>query len=134
MKMKKVTALLLSAVMAVSGFAGCGKDKNESKKVEPEKLETIADALLTYDSYTKGSFSINCSLDVSKDGVDQSLLISGGGDRVGDDYRTGALLQVEKKAQILKLNLMNSLVILDNKAYISFDRLLDSVANVSGLM
>ena len=131
MKMKKITAVLLSAVMAFSAF-GCGKDKNESKKVDADKLETIGEALVTFDSYRKGNFSLSCSLDVVKNGKEESLFVSGGGDRVGDDYRTGALIQVNQNGQNMKLNLMNSVVITDGKAYLNFDRLFEALANVNG--
>ena len=129
MKLKRITALALSAIMAFS-ICGCGKEKaNESKKVDTEKLATINDAIDVFDYYKKGEFTFSFDVGYTKGSEEASVSLSSVGDRVGGEYRGGLYVDYNLSGRKLTLNMVNAFTKKGDRLYFDFDRFFEAISD-----
>ncbi len=129
MKLKRVTALALTAVMAFSAF-GCGSEKKKTTKatkVDVASATSLENAVVLLPDYTTGEFTMTADIRVVKDGEKEDMFLSTTGERAGDDLRTGAYLKLGAKGQNIDMNMLNVVTVTGGKAYINVDSILTSI-------
>ena len=129
MKLKRVTALALAAVMVFSAF-GCGSEKKKTTKatkVDVASATSLENAVVLLPDYTTGEFTMTADIRVVKDGQKEDMFLSTTGERAGDDLRTGAYLKLSAKGQNVDMNMLNVVTVTGGKAYINVDSILTSI-------
>ncbi len=124
MKLKKITAIVLSAVMALS-MGGCGKEK---EKVNPDKLDNITDAVMVFDKYKKGEFDVTVDYDYAVGNQNAKLTYSAVGDRIDDNVRSGLYVSIDTYKGSAVINMVNAITLYDDKLYLDFDRVVEAMS------
>jgi len=135
-KFKKVTAIVLSAVMAVS-MIGCGKDdEDEGKKktksgVEAKSIETIGDAYDAITSYTTGTFTVEAKVSADLEDESYKMTFSSDGKVDGDDKALDTFkMGVDGPGLKTDLEFKDLMVVTDGRAYINLDSIIKPLSDV----
>ena len=129
MKLKRITAIAMSAIMAFSAF-GCGSEKKKStkaSKVDVASATSLENTVVLLPDYKTGEFNLTADIRLTKDGQNQDMFVSCTGERAGDDVRTGAYLKMASKGKNIEMNMLNVLSMTGGKAYINVDSLLSAI-------